>query len=69
MNLYARHDSHCFGQTRFATLWHKRYFPNAKRKRITLGTNSMLFDLIDGVDTWAIAPQSIAHKLICALQK
>ena len=24
MNLYARHDSHCFGQTRFAPLWHKR---------------------------------------------
>ena len=29
----------------------------------------MLFDLIDGVDTWAIATHSIAHKLICALQK
>lgn len=29
----------------------------------------MLFDLIDGVDTWAIATQSIAHKLICTLQK
>ena len=29
----------------------------------------MLFDLIDGVDTWVIATQSIAHKLICALQK
>ena len=64
MNLYARHDSHCF-----ATLWHKRYFPNANRKRITLGTNSMLFDLIDGADTWAIATQSIAHNQICALQK
>ncbi|GAS82140.1 LysR family transcriptional regulator [Paenibacillus amylolyticus] len=46
------------------TLWHNRYFPYSKRKKIILGTASMLLSYFDEVNNWSIIPMSLANKLM-----
>lgn len=52
------HWSHEFAR------WHRQHFPKTNRKKITLGTVSMLPNFLGNIDDWSIVSKSIATILV-----
>ncbi len=48
-------------------LWHKQFFPNTRRPKITTGTASMLPYFMEDPDSWAIVPDTIAQLLLAKI--
>lgn len=48
-------------------LWHKQFFPNTGRFRITTGTASMLPYFMEDPDSWTIVPSTIAQLLLAKI--
>lgn len=45
-------------------LWHRRRFPNAAHRRISIGTSSMLMDFLRSPQSWAVVPQETAEVFL-----
>lgn len=45
-------------------LWHSHYFPYDTKKKVTIGTVSMLPTFLDDIESWSIVSESVAKILV-----